>query len=466
MSRTESPLVYGLAVLALAASAPAHAQTATPTRTDSLSKPGRTAPAHWEDALKARPLLPGRRDLTLTVSGQARWRGETVHHYNLTTLRDDYSQSRLVLSADLQAGSRTGWHGRLFAEGRDDQSYGRILPGGNRPQDADRHDWQLLYADLDYGASMLRVGRQEVSMNRDRLFGVPDWSNTRKGLDGARLQLVHGAFAVEAMDARPVIVRLNAPNRADSTTRFRTVSVGSAPGAAPLARGLPAIWQGYWYEQTLHVGTTTTRRLTTGGRTQWQWALPGARIASLEFEGAVQGGHTGAQSLRAWFWVTEAQLQWKRLRGAPTLALGLEEASGDRPDTPTRIETFAVLYPGAHQHGGYADVLGRANAREWHLISTWDPTSALSLRAAAYRFDRVRTDDGVYTKQTTLFRAASGAHTRHADDELDLTGTWKFARQWRLVFGGAVVSPGAFLRDTPGGAHTETWAFTGTTFIF
>ena len=63
----------------------------------------------------------------------------------------------------------------------------------------------------------------------------------------------------------------------------------------------------------------------------------------------------------------------------PSLALGLEEASSDRPSTAGN-EAFAVLYPAAHQHGGFADVIGRPNVTEVHAISSWDPSPSLSLQ--------------------------------------------------------------------------------------
>ncbi|MBL0170621.1 MAG: alginate export family protein [Gemmatimonadaceae bacterium] len=148
------------------------------------------------------------------------------------------------------------------------------------------------------------------------------------------------------------------------------------------------------------------------------------------------------------------------------LALGIEEASGERATTPGQQEAFAVLYPAAHSHGGYADIFGRANLRELHLLGTWDPFKAIALRGALYRFDRLRADDGVYTKQNVVYRAATGSRESHVADELDLTGTWKLSRNLRVVGGGGVVVPGSFLRHTPGNARTERWGFAGTTFTF
>ncbi|WP_337171261.1 alginate export family protein [Gemmatimonas aurantiaca] len=471
--RWSCALLFVVAVPALAQSSQAPA--AVSARSIETPVPPVQAPAvpphaaRWDERLKNIPVA-GRLPVRLSVAGQARWREEFFRAFNVGPLDDDNGQSRLMLSADLVAGNVRRWYGRVFAEGRDAQSYGRSLPGGARPSDADRHDIQNLYVDAGFGKSFVRVGRQEIALNRERLIGVPDWSNTRRGSQGARLQLVHGALAFEAVDVRPVIVRQTDANRPDRTARLQTLSIGSASGARPAARGLPAVWQAYRYEQRIRTAPSAplTRRITSGGRLQWQWGA-GADAAhgrTVEFEGARQSGRVGTDVVDGWFWITEGQWQWKRFRGKPALALGVEEASGERPGTPDRIEAFSVLYPAAHAHGGYADVIGRPNVRELHAIITWDPVAPVNLRGAAYRFDRLRLDDGVYTKQNTVFRAAGGSRTRHAADEVDLTGTWKATNHWRLIFGGALVMPGGFLRETSGGARTERWGFVGTTFSF
>ncbi len=421
--------------------------------------------SHWDDAIKAIPLA-GSRPLSLTLGGQLRWREESYRGFNTTALEDDHAQSRLLLNADMRLGTTAGWYGRGFAEWRDAQSYGRNLPGGARPNDADRHDLQNGFLDVGYRRSFVRVGRQEIALGRERLIGVPDWSNTRRGSQGVRAQLTVRALQFELVNARPMLVRQARANRPDSATTLRTVSVGSAPGAAAAAGWLPATWQGYWYEQRTRTSVTNLRRLTTGARLQWQWRARTKTPVSLEFEGASQRGHSGANAVHGWFWVAEGQQQWKRLRGAPTLALGVEEASGERAATTTQIEAFAVLFPAAHAHGGYADVFGRTNVRERHAISTWSPWRPLELRVAAYRFSRLRLDDGVWTKQNTVLRSAGRSTARHVADEVDVTGTWKMSRHWKSTFGVGTVDPGAFLRSTPGSAHHQRWGFLGTAFTF
>lgn len=418
---------------------------------------------HWDDRIKLIPVAP---QLTLTLGGQVRWREEFAQSFNFTNASDNYGQSRILLDADLQAGNPRKLHGRVYAEFRDAQSYDRDLVGGTRTNDADRSDMQNLFADVAFARSYVRYGRQEVVSNRERLIGVPDWSNTRRAFEGTRVMLVHGAFAFDALDARPLQVRLASHDISDTTTRFRVLSVGSAPGAKAF-KALPATWQAYWYEQVVSVATPT-RRLTSGGRAAWTFGSTAKSGQSFGFEseGAVQRGATGAKALRGWFWTTEATTQWRGVHGAPTLVVGLEEASGDRDAKDTRLEAFNALYAAAHAHGGYADVFGRANARETHVISTWDPVRKVNLRGAWHRYDRLRLEDGVYNKQNTLLRAASGSLARHAGDEIDLTATLNATRHLKVIAGHAWVLPGAFLRDTPGGAHQERWGFVGTTFTF
>ncbi|MEO8335288.1 MAG: alginate export family protein [bacterium] len=419
----------------------------------------RATPAY---KIKAIPLVPA---ITLTLGGQARWREEFVRGFMLTSSADRYGQSRVLLHADLRAGEATGAHARIFAEYRDAQSYERDLPGGTRPIDADRADVQNLFGDLAYRRSWLRAGRQEIELGRARLVGVPDWANTRQSMDGARAMLTFAGLAVDALAVRPVVVRLDAFNRADSAARLNSISIGSARGVPTDVRGMPVTWQLYWHEQSSTVASAT-HRLTTGGRAAATAPGNGGRSYGLEAEAAVQRGSSGAKQLRAWFWTLESQLRWRNALGTPTLAVGLEEASGDSDPGDDRLEAFNTLYASAHAHGGDADVLGRANARQFHAIVNWATVARVSLQSALYRFDRLVLADGAYTKQNSLLRAASGSNERHIADEVDLSGSVAATPQLKVIFGTAWVLPGEFLRATPGSAQRERWSYVGTTLTF
>ena len=428
------------------------------------SWPRVAAPRQWDDVIKAIPLAP---HLALTLGGQVRAREEFADAFNLTTASDRFGLSRTLFHGDLQFGGAARGYLRVYGEYRDAQAQGRDLPGGTRPSDGDRSDVENLFGEVGIGRSFVRVGRQEVISGRERLIGVPDWVNNRRGFQGARAVLVRGKLSLDLLDARPMVVRQTAPNLPDSTTRFVAVTLGSAPGATPLAHGVPAIWQAYYYDQRITTASAIHRQ-TFGGRAAWTWAgtSKSSQSYGFESESAVQRGTDGTRLISAWFWTAEVQTQWRGVHGAPTLAFGVEEASGDGNATDTRLQSFNTLYPAAHAHGGYADVLGRPNARELHVISTWEPIRVVSLRASVHRFDRLNLADGIYNKQNTIFRAASGSTERHAGDEVDLTGSWSATRHLKMIFGHAWVQPGAFLRQTPGGAIAGRWGFLGTAFTF
>ena len=418
----------------------------------------------WSDRLKAMPLAP---HLTLSIGGQLRAREEIAQRFNFTDVGDEYGQSRTLIDADLQAGVATGLHARLFAEFRDAQSYGRALPGGTRPNDGDRSELQNLFVDVGWKRSFVRHGRQEIVSGRERLLGVPDWSNTRRGSQGTRMVLVRGAVSLEAIEFRPMIIRLSELNRPDSTTRVRVVMLGNAPGFKSSSHLVPSVWQAYHFDQRV-AAASVTQRVTSGGRVQWSVgnSTPGARRYGIETEAAVQRGTAGSRAVRAWFWTTELSTQFRNLHGAPSVAIGLEVASGDASPSDDIAGAFNALYPAAHAHGGYADVFGRANARLAQVISTWDPFLRLNLRGAFYHYDRLRLSDGVYNKQNTLLRAAGTSSARHAGDELDLTASGALSRHLKVIAGYAWIEPGAFLRRSAGGARSSRWGFVGSTYTF
>ncbi len=422
---------------------------------------------HWSDPLKYIP-LNSNGSMWVTFGGQARAREESSRAFQHDpTVNDDHVQSRVSLNADLHFGRGNGAWSRFYGEVRDAQVYHRDLPGGVRSVDADRHDVQNLFAEAGYNKSFVRVGRQEIAYGKERLVGVPDWANTRRGSQGLRAQSEFGALLVEAASVRPMVVRADARNTPDTTTRFHALQLSSSTAFAAPTAWIPAQWTLYHYQLDVQ-GTRSQRRLTFGGRSVWKRALPGAGSPQLtvEGEGAIQRGTVGAETLRAWFAVAETQVQWRRAWSAPAVLIATDWASGDRSRNDGRTEAFHSLVPAAHAHGGYADVVGRPNVREMRIVATADPFGRAALRAAYHRFDRRELTDGVYNKQNALWRAAGNSDARHVADEIDLTSSFKVTRELRVIAGYAWVLPGEFLKEQSTPHTTMRWGFVGTSYTF
>ena len=425
--------------------------------------------ASWDDALKHIALLPD--DMAwLTVGGAFRWREESVRDYQFVSaagMQDDFAVSRTTLHGDLHVVSNAGPYARAFAEFRDAQGYNRSLPGGVRITDADRHDWQNAFVEGGWGPTGLRWGRQDVNIGRERLVGIADWINARRAFEGVRAFTTIGPVAIDLMDAHVVAVRIDLPNRPDSTTRFRYLTVGSPAEAAPRRTFMPALWQLYVLQLDALIGPRHERS-TYGTRLMWKAPVPelAGAVASFEFEGAGQRGWQGAKSINAWFVATDAQLAFRQIRFAPAISAGYDVASGTKDPAGTVNGTFTALYASAHSHGGMADVFGRGNLAERRVGVSAEPRSWLQLGLVTRRFSRVELADGMYSKANTLFRAASGSTARELGAETDFSATVKVGRFIRLQGGIAEVDPGAFLLETPGGAHVERFSFVGTTLAF
>ena len=467
-------------VLLLATLAPqTRAQVVAPRPADPVAQPSRfderwaAAPsgsALWRQ-LKHLPLAANDR-AWITLGGSLRLRGiETLgfQFSDADVMRDGYSEWRLLASADAWVGRRAGWHARAFAEWRDAQGFGRTLPGGVRSSEADRSDWQDLFADVGHAQNGLRVGRQDVALGRERFVGIADWTNSRRSFDGTRLFAGRGRYTIDAFDGRVVQVRTNAPNRADGTShlRFGQLSYAAAPAVSqsPAGRSRWAIagWEAYVFDAESQSGAT--RRVTTGGRS---WAVRRAATTdwTVEAEAAVQRGESGARDLRAWFAVGEGSVTWRSRKWSPSINVGVDAASGtSAADSATRAGTFAPPYATAHSTNGIADVFGRGNLLERRLGLGARPNAQVQLALTARRFARVRTDDGVYSKQNTLLRGAGGSDSRWIADEVDLTAQWTPRPQLRLLGGGAWVGAGDFIRET-GTAAPVRWAFASVTVLF
>jgi hypothetical protein len=407
----------------------------------------------------------------LSLGASARWREEFNHDYQFssaTANQDQFSASRVLLSGDLHVGRTNGLYARGFAEWRDAQGFNRTLPGGIRTNEQDRHDWQNSFAEVGWSTDLsVRYGRQDVTLGKERLVGISDWTNSRRSFQGLRVQTRVGNVAFDVLDAHVMAIRADLPNRPDSTTRFRYAAVGSARDAAAAPTIRPSAWQFYVLQNDALIGARNARS-TYGSRVQWKAPLFGrsGTQLSFEFEGAEQRGWAASKDVHAWFYANDLQIAFRKARLVPSIILGYDRASGDKNAADGHSDTFTALYASAHSYGGIADAFGRGNLAEVRTGAGIDPTSWLQVQFISRAFSRVELGDGVYSKQNTIFRAASNSTARNVGTENDLTASVKVGRHVKLQGGLAQVDPGAFLRLTPGGAHSQRFAFVSSTVTY
>jgi len=419
--------------------------------------------APWR-SLKHLPLVSN--DLAwITFGGSFRIRGSETRAFQFSpaeAMRDDYSEWRALGSADLWVGRRDAWHARGFAEWRDAQGFGRTLPGGVRPSEADRSDWQDRFVEVGYGRQGVRAGRQDVALGRERLVGIADWSNSRRTFEGVRGLASVGRLQFDAFDGRVVEVRMTTPDRADMSSHIRFATVTRSGIAAPQGQWRLAGAQAYAIDVEQQSGAAD--RLTAGARLWWD-RRAGTTDWSAEFEGATQTGRVGARALRAWFAVTEGTVTWRQRAWSPSVTLGVDLGSGTGPDSARRSGTFAPPYATAHGFTGIADVFGRGNLLERRIGFGLRPRPPITVSLIGRRFSRMRTEDGVYSKANAVIRPASDLSARWIADEVDLTARWNIGKRVRFDGGGAWVGAGDFIKAT-GPATPVGWFFLSTGVMF
>ena len=400
-------------------------------------------------------------DAWLSIGGHVRGRIERDDNFQgggPGTRSNSFELLRTHLHVDLHAAS----HLRLFVEGRLATARDRDLPGGIRITDRDDGDILNAFVELNAlplagAAWVVRVGRQELLFGRERIVSPSDWSNVKRTFQGAVIEGHGDGWTLSAFATHPVILIPAAPDVPDVHAAFWGAELTLA------SRGQSRVTDLYAYVRSTDAAGVTpfAQRTTVGAR---RVAPIGDTRFGYEVEGGVQLGAAGNVQATAVMLDAEVNASWKGA-WSPVLSVGAGYASGSDASTSSQANTWDQLYPLAHSHLGYADVLGRKNVIEERIVVQAAATSHLRLRAAVHAFQRANTGDAAYDVTGAVLRAPGAGAADDIGSEADLTAQWRVGTHLRLDGGLAHFRPGAFLVET-GAALPYTWAFASVTATF
>jgi alginate export protein len=363
--------------------------------------------------------------------------------------------SRVYMHADLHGSYGT----RVFLEGRKAEAPGRDLPGGQRTSDRDDLDWGNLFGEIargfDRGRAVLRYGRQELLFGRERMISPSDWSNVRRSFNGTVLEVQQPQMTITGMYVHPMVVLQTEKNHQDNLTTL----LGAY---ASFRRVSPSVFELYVLDKRVDETATApkTSRTTIGLRivepffTNW----------TAELEGGTQTGSAGNATINASMISSDFTRAFKA-PWSPSLTLGVDRSSGTGAGKPAQSGTWDVFYALAHSYLGYADVLGRRNVTELRLVAQAAPAKKFSIRASGHMFRRTSGDDAMYDTGGNVARASIPGASMDIGNEFDFTAQWRLQRHLRLDGGGAMFTPGQFMKDT-GAAQQYTWMFASLALTF
>ncbi|MGE3728082.1 MAG: alginate export family protein [Candidatus Sericytochromatia bacterium] len=403
-------------------------------------------PEFW-DSLKYIPFSE-EGQIYLSLGGSWRIRAEGWSGYDFKPDQNAiFALNQLRLHADFHA---TDFF-RLYIEGLSALGTPRNLPGGianNLPTglrgiDLDSLDLQNAFLDLKYAWApdsfvLLRPGRQEMDLGKQRLISSLVWVNTRRTFDAVSLITQSHGWNLRGLYAQLVKTQPWSFNLSDPGSSVYGLY---ATGPLPFEN-----WNSDLYWLGLHKGKTSyqaieaqedrqTLGLRLNGKLPWGF--------ELDTEGAYQLGSFGDQVISAGFAAFDlgykVDLPWK-----PRLGLALDYASGDGSSSDKSLNTFNQLFPLGHAYYGYADQIGRQNALGLKASLSAQPLPELSLALDGHAFWRASTQDDVYGVAGNVTRKAATGSDAYLGFEADLIATWKWDAHFQTQAGLSLFLPGSF----------------------
>jgi len=338
---------------------------------------------------------------------------------------------------------------RIVGMGQDSRApeYGGPAP----PTARDTMDLQQSYLEFfaqDQTGFGALFGREMITMGEGRLIGVPDWLNTARTYDTARLYYRLPGIRLELLVVSPVVVRPDSFNRPNLGNRvwgtYDTFSKLIPNGTAEIYL--------LQHDQNRPGGFPGAGRLeinTVGGRATGP--LPGALKYSIE--AAAQDGRTGPLPHRACAWFSGISRSLS-LRLPLDLEGEYKYASGSR-NSAAQDGTFDQLYAANHDKFGHADLFGWRNLHDLRSLETLHVTKPLALNFMYNNWWLASATDALYNGAgAPIVRSAKGVAGTHVGQEGDCFATYRVAG-WTFGAGFAHVFAGEFLHRTTPGVNTR-----------
>ena len=433
------------------------------------------------DPIKYIPL--GTPDLTLSVGGSMRVRYEDKINpgFGATsaaapTKDDDYFLERAYIHTDFRYLN----FARLFVEGDFTfiDGFRRNPPPTPFPSDdADIHQAFIDVSPFNYQTDgfglTLRLGRQELSFDKQKLVGPLDWANTRRTWDGGAALFQFEQYKAELFWVRPVVVDAKQLDQSDEQTNF----IGAYLTHPLFSKDHNYSIFTYYLNRSRDTKPAfaaaatefnpdhqkgDTDRVTVGTRV---W---GKFFSNFDYdvEGGVQVGRLADNDIFAGYVSAEAGYTFADIFAKPRISLGYDYASGDDRPGDGQSNTFDQLFPTGHLYFGYLDFVGRQNVDAGNITITTTPTPELKIWTSWHYFCLASGNDALYNASGQALRySPTGSAGTNIGNEFDITGTYQLGRHTTFLLGYGIFCPGDFIKNT-GKSEVAQMVYTSVEFKF
>jgi hypothetical protein len=319
--------------------------------------------------------------------------------------------------------------------------YGSPAPGNLRDTADIQEGYLELFPNRKKGFSLL-AGRAMLNYGEGRLIGSPQWGNTARTYDHARVSYSTAIGRIDALFASPVKVRTDSFNTPVLSDRLWGVYAALKRGDLYVLRhdnlgGFRVNMLGF--------------RLLGPIAHGWKYSL----------EGIAQNGAIGPARHRAAAWHSAVSRRWTLRGKALDITPEYNFASGTRdPRDPSRHGTFDQFSPANHDKFGHQDIFGWRNIHNARALATYAATKTMAVNLMYNHVWLASACDSLYNSAgRAIARSASCSAGKHVGQGADLFVVYR-RKPFQLGAGYGYFVPGEFVkRTTPGAGHSYAYVF-------
>jgi Alginate export len=352
---------------------------------------------------------------------------------------------------------------KIVAQTQDARVWGDNLTPA--PPHQDTWDLRQAYAELgdpDKNPIALRVGRQEISLGGERLIGVSQWQNVGRSFDAARLLIHYRKLSLTALAASVAVLRDGQVGSADAGNNLHGL-YGSIVNWIPNSTVEPYFMWRLQPNVRSELGPAGHLDMKVSGA---RW-LGKVRAFDYNTSVVIERGSMLTDQVNAWAGHWLLAYSFANLAGSPRLVAEYNYATGDGNPHDSRMNTFQLLYPTAHDRHGLSDQVGWRNIHHLRATVELKPRLKWTLTPSYNAFWLADAHDALYNSQgnVAVARVANGSAGRWVGQELDLATQYSLTRFTQIGAGFAHIFPGTFLQlATPGHGYSYPYLQISTKF--
>jgi len=307
----------------------------------------------------------------------------------------------------------------------------------------DYHEAYFAISDFATEGLDIKLGRQEVAFANERLIGAVGWHNVARSFDGVLFSYSDEKYKATVFSLKETELSAVGDIGDKDVSGVWVETSFAAPTRVDV----------FFINQRINPGDILDRN-TFGVYSKGSYDL-GTFTMSQEIDIVRQSGNNGGDNVSAFLIGSRIKLAVKDTPLKYWVGVGYDALSGDDPTT-TDDEAFNTLYATNHKYYGFMDYFVDVPA---HTMGAGLTDIVLSAGLTPVSKLSAKVD---YHLMSTSQDVAAGSNI---GSEIDLTGSYGYSKDLKIVAGVSIFTPGDVFKVWRG-QDRSTWGYLMTIYNF